>query len=140
MSYAEEDKVSVAIPLTTALQAQGVSVWIDVEQLVIGDRLRPSIDAAIATCAFAAVVFSPYFFEKKWPQYELDGIVSRSIAGGQVMFPIWHMITREDVLARTPSLAYKISRHTSEFTIKEIASDIARIVHASRQRNITSPT
>jgi hypothetical protein len=54
--------------------------------------------------------------------------VTRSIAGQQSILPIWHKITRDEVMAQSPSLADKLARSTSEYTIAEIAEEIARRV------------
>lgn len=58
------------------------------------------------------------------PQYELDRLVTRSIAGQQGILPIWHDVTRDEVMAQSPSLADKLARSTSEYAITEIAEEI----------------
>jgi hypothetical protein len=68
------------------------------------------------------------FFAKGWPQYELDGIVTRSVAGEQTLLPVWHEITKAEVMAQSLSLADKIARSTAQFTIEEIADEIADVV------------
>jgi len=77
---------------------------------------------------FGVVILSTAFFAKGWPQYELDGIVTRSCAGQQSILPIWHKTTRDDVMGQSPSLGDKLARSTSEHTIAEIADEIARRV------------
>ena len=89
------------------------------------DIARPLYDALTA---FGVVIFSVAFFAKGWPQYELDGIVTRSIAGEQNLLPIWHKVSKDEVRAQSPSLADKVARSTSEFTAQEIAEEIARRV------------
>ncbi|HUF99820.1 MAG TPA: DUF1883 domain-containing protein, partial [Ilumatobacter sp.] len=78
ISHASEDKDAVARPLAVALQAAGVSVWFDEFTLRIGDSLRRNIDHGIAKSRFGLVVLSNAFFAKGWPQYELDGLVTRT--------------------------------------------------------------
>lgn len=77
---------------------------------------------------FGIVVLSRSFFAKGWPQYKLDGIVSRSVSGEQILLPIWHEITKDEVMAQSPSLVDKIARSTAQFTIKEIADESAAVV------------
>jgi hypothetical protein len=74
------------------------------------------------------VVMSRSFFAKGWPQYELDGIVSRAVSGQQQMLPIWHEITKDEVMAQAPSLVDKVARSTSQYTIDEIAQEIAGLI------------
>jgi hypothetical protein len=50
------------------------------------------------------VVLSRSFFAKGWPQYELDGIVSRSVSGEQTLLPLWHEITKAEIQQYSPSL------------------------------------
>lgn len=74
-------------------------------------------------------MLSPSFLAKGWPTYELDGLVTREVAGGeQLILPIWHEVSHSDVLGYSPSLAGKMARSTSDATIDEIADEIADVV------------
>lgn len=128
ISHASEDKEVVARPLAEALRERGLTVWLDDFELKIGDSLRQKIDSGLARSAFGIVVFSRPFFAKGWPQYELDGIVSLSVSGKQRMLPIWHEITKDEVIAQSPSLVDKIARSTAHYTIEEIADEIAGVI------------
>lgn len=128
ISHASEDKGDIARPLYEALKALGVTVWFDEAELRIGDSLRRNIDQGLARSAFGIVVFSGAFFSKGWPQYELDGLVTRSVAGEQNLLPIWHKVSKDEVRAQSPSLADKVARSTADFTVQEIADEIARRV------------
>lgn len=128
ISYASEDKNDVVAPLADTLRAGGLSVWYDEFELGIGDSLRQKIDKGIASSRFAIVVLSQSFFYKGWPNYELDGLVTNSIAGDQVLLPIWHDITKDEVVSYSPSLADKIARNTTTQTVEEIAEEIIEVV------------
>ncbi len=78
------------------------------------------------------MVLSPAYFAKGWPQYELDGIVTLSVAGKQSLLPIWHDVDHAAVAAKSPSLAGKLARSTSDTEIDAIADEIAELVIASR--------
>jgi hypothetical protein len=125
--HAGEDKREVAIPLYEALTALGVKAWIDI-QLRIGDSLRRKIDHGLARSKFGIVVFSPSFFAKEWPQYELDGIVTRTLAGKQTILPIWHNISEEQMIDHVPPLADRVARDTAVHSIDAIAAEIADVV------------
>lgn len=129
ISHATEDKDDVVRPLANALVAAGLRVWYDEFELRIGDSLRRKIDTGLAQSRFGVVVLSHSFFAKNWPQYELDGLVTREMTGEQVILPIWHRITKSEVIAKSPSLADKVARNTSDFTIDEIAREIADVIH-----------
>jgi hypothetical protein len=44
------------------------------------------------------------------------------------MLPIWHNITKREVINFSPSLADKVTRNTSNYTIEEIAEEISEVV------------
>lgn len=113
--HASEDKETVARPLAAALQARGWTVWLDELKLQIGDSLRRAIDEGIRTSRYGAVIMSPSFFAKSWPQYELDGLADRELSEGNVVvMPVWHGVGHDDVAAHSPSLAAKYAANTSQ--------------------------
>ncbi|MGX6447166.1 DUF1883 domain-containing protein [Patulibacter sp. S7RM1-6] len=127
ISHASENKDAVARPLAIALEERGVSVWLDEVEMTIGDSLRRKIDRGIGSSRFAAVIFSPEFFAKGWTQYELDGIVTKTVAGEQNLLPIWHNVSKDEMVAHSPSLADKVARSTATHTVAEIAEEIAGV-------------
>jgi hypothetical protein len=128
ISHAAEDKDDLVRPLANALVGKGLRVWYDEFALRLGDSLRRKIDAGLAGSRFGVVVLSHAFFAKNWPQYELDGLVTREMTGEQIILPLWHRITKAEVIARSPSLADKLARNTADFTIEEIAAEIAQVI------------
>jgi len=54
--------------------------------------------------------------------------VTRSVDGSQVLLPLWHRLTKAEVMAYSPSLADKLARSTSDSTLDEIAGEIAAVV------------
>ena len=131
ISHATEDKDDVVRPLAQALIDQDLRVWYDEFELRIGDSLRRKIDAGLAQSRFGIVVLSHAFFQKNWPQYELDGLVTREMIGEQVILPLWHRITKEEIISHSPSLADKIARTTANSTIAEIAQEIADVIQST---------
>lgn len=128
ISHASEEKDEVVRPLAQALKSEGLSVWFDEFELKIGDSLRRKIDKGLANSKFGIVVLSKEFIRKGWTNYELDGIITKSVSGEQIVLPIWHNITKKEVIDFSPSLADKLARNTSSFTVEEIASEIAEVI------------
>ena len=128
ISHASEDKESVVRDLANALAAEDLRVWYDEFTLHIGDSLRQKIDRGLAASRVGLVVLSPSFISKGWPNYELDGIVARSISGEQTLLPIWHNITKREVVDYSPSLADRVARSTTSHTVEEIAAEIAELL------------
>jgi hypothetical protein len=127
ISHASEDKDEVVRPLAYALQNYGLKVWYDEFEMKIGDSLRRKIDKGLANSRFGIVVLSRSFISKGWTNYELDGIVTKVNSGEQILLPIWHNITKKEVMDFSPSLADKVARNTSNYTIEEIAQEIAGV-------------
>lgn len=131
ISHASEDKDEFVRPLAEELQSLGFEVWYDEFTLKVGDNLRRSIDSGLANARYGVVVLSGAFFAKKWPQYELDGLVTREMSGtnGQkVILPIWHRVTKDEVMSFSPSLADKVALSSSNQSIKEIAQELAEVL------------
>lgn len=131
ISHASEDKDAIVRDLAHALRRRGLEVWYDEFALRVGDGLRRKIDVGLATSRFGVVVLSPNFFSKNWAQYELDGLVTREMSGErQIILPIWHDVSRDDVVGYSPPLADKLALRIGDSTIEEIASQIAEVVAA----------
>lgn len=128
ISHASEDKDEIVRPLAVKLKSMGLKVWYDEFELKIGDSLRRKIDKGLANSRFGIVVLSIAFISKGWTNYELDGIVTKVISGQQVILPIWHNITKQQVIDYSPSLADKLARNTAINTIEEIADEIYDVV------------
>lgn len=128
ISHASEDKDAIVRSLANALTAQGLKVWFDEFTLRIGDSLRQKIDRGLATSRVGLVVLSRSFISKGWTNYELDGIVTRTVSGEQILLPIWHDITKQEVVSFSPSLADKVARSTATHTVEEIAAEIAELL------------
>ena len=131
ISHASEDKEDVVRPLANALVERGLKVWYDEFELKIGDSLRRKIDKGLANSRFGVVVLSRNFIRKGWTNYELDGIITKAVSGEQVMLPIWHNITKQEIVDFSPSLADKLARNTSSSTIEEIAEEISALIKNS---------
>lgn len=128
ISHASEDKDEIVRPLALALIKEGLEVWYDEFELKIGDSLRKKIDIGLAKSKFGIVVLSKSFFTKGWTNYELDGIVTKAVSREQIILPIWHNITKRELIDYSPSLADKVARNTSSNTVEEIASEIAEVI------------
>ena len=128
ISHTSEDKAEVVRPLATALRDAGLSVWYDEFELRIGDRLRRKIDKGLANSRFGVVVLSRAFFGRGWPEYELDGLVTRAVSGEQILLPVWHNVTKSEVMNYSSSLADRVARSTAMHTVEEIAAEIVSVI------------
>jgi hypothetical protein len=114
--------------LAQALLEAGFKIWFDELELKVGDSLRRSIDRGLSAARFGIVVLSPSFFAKNWPQYELDGLVAREMAGEKVVLPLWHKVSKDEVLRYSPSLADKMALSTATYTVEELVRELAPVI------------
>ena len=54
--------------------------------------------------------------------------MTRHGVSAQNILPIWHRVTKEYIIAQSPSLAGVIALTTSALTIEEIAAEIASVI------------
>src|SRR3990172_7006230 len=128
ISHASEDKDSFVRPLAEKLKNLNFKIWYDEFQLSIGDSLRRSIDKGLANSRYGIVILSHNFFEKNWPQYELDGLVTREVEGGKVILPIRHKVSKKEVMSYSPSLADKFAIQSENKSIDEIVEQLSEVL------------
>ena len=137
VSHASEDKAEFVEPLSAALAEFGIKVWFDGFTLSLGDSLSRSIDEGLARSRFGLVVLSPSFLAKRWPEYELRGLTAREMAGRTVILPIWHNITKDDLLRFSPPLADKLAVNSTGLTPLQIAVHIVKHIRPELFTRIT---
>jgi hypothetical protein len=128
ISHASEDKKDFVDPLVTKLQDAGIRVWYDTLEMKWGKSLREQIDNGIKRSKFAILVLSKYFFQKKWPQCELDGIIAKENIQGSIPLPILHNITIEELYEYSPTLAGVYSYSTTKYSVDDICKALKLIL------------
>jgi len=122
VSHASEDKDSFVRGLVGELGRRGVRVWYDEFTLSIGDSLRRSIDKGLAKSRYGIAVLSPRFFDKEWPQRELDGLAVRERNGQKVILPVWLDVDAKDVARYSLPLVDRVAAKANEGLDKVVAS------------------
>jgi hypothetical protein len=88
LSYARADYPIVA-RISEDLRGQGVSTWIDRDDLVGGQAWRPQIERALSGADFLLVFFSKASLESTWVEHEYSkAFESQSRTGGTRVIPI----------------------------------------------------
>jgi hypothetical protein len=129
ISHASEDKEEFVRPLAETLENMGIKVWYDEFTLKVGDSLRKNIDHGLIKSRFGTVILSSSFCSKNWTQYELDSMVAREMNGHKMILPIWHKISKDEVINFSPALADKVALNTSISSIQEIAGKLAEVIN-----------
>ncbi len=128
--HASEDKEELVQDLAEKATAAGLDVFYDAKTLQWGDSLRTRIDHGLANSRFGVVVLSDAFFKKEWPKRELDGLFSLETEGKSRILPIWHKISKDEVMKNAPTLAGKLALTTAALTVDEIVEKLVEIVRA----------
>ncbi len=115
-------------PLAHALRARNIEVWYDEFSLKLGDSIRQMIDRGLNQSRYGIIILSKAFFAKRWPQYELDGLINREIDGrNKVILPLWHGVDHDEVARYSPTLAGRKAMSSAE--IDSAVAQIQAIVH-----------
>jgi hypothetical protein len=126
IAHASEDK-DFATPLANSLEQNGIKVWYDDFILKLGDSLQHEIDRGLANSRYGIVILSHHFFNKHWPQKELDGLAAKAAISKKVILPIWKNLTQQEVLSYSPTLAGLLATNT-RIGIASITKQIKDIV------------
>jgi replicative DNA helicase len=127
ISHASEDKDVIVRPLAEQLRQRGLRVWMDETEIKLGDSLRRSIDRGLSKSRYGLVVLSPDFLRKEWPQKELDGLVAREDGAEKVILPVWHNVTRAEVVSFSPPLGDKLAVPTS-MGLSHVVDEILKVL------------
>ena len=102
--HASEDKEVIARPIYHKLKEKGYNVFFDEMSIEWGDSLIDKINSGIASSRFGIIILSPNFIRKQWTQAELKGFFNRQINGENIILPILHNISIEEIKVKYPLL------------------------------------
>lgn len=126
ISHAWEDKESFVDEFVVELEKLDIKVWYDKQRIKWGDSMRARIDDGLKKSKFGIAVISPDYIAdgKYWTKTELDGLFQLESINGKMLLPIWHNITKQQVMNYSPIIASKLAMTTASMTSEEIASEM----------------
>ena len=129
VSHAWEDKEEFVDEFVDELKKQGLKVWYDTNKLKWGDSMREKIDKGLAKSRYGVVVLSPnYIAESKyWTKAELNGLFQIESINGKVILPIWHNLTKKQIVEYSPIIADRKAMTTASMTAEEIAVQLKEL-------------
>ena len=132
ISHAWEDKKDFVDELVDELKKAGFKVWYDTSGIKWGDSMRQKIDEGLSHSKFGIVVLSPSYIapDKYWTKAELDALFSLESVNGKMLLPIWHHLTKQEVMAFSPIIANRKAMTTATMTAKDIAGELALLKKA----------
>lgn len=130
VSHAWEDKEDFVDDFVDALTNLGIKVWYDTTQIKWGDSMRERIDDSLRKSRFGVAILSPnYIAENKyWTKAELDGLFQLESVNGKTLLPIWHNLTKQQVMNYSPIIANKKAMTTALMTAQEIAEELLNLI------------
>lgn len=129
ISHASEDKSPFVEDLVKALQDRNIKVWYDSLTIEWGDSLKSQIDNGLKKSTFGIVVLSETYIKKGWTQYELEGLFNIEMTKGKTILPIWHNITKQQVMDFSPTLAGRKALTSASLTADKIAETFVKLIY-----------
>ena len=138
VSHAWEDKEGFVDEFVAELEKLDIKVWYDKQRIKWGDSMRARIDDGLKKSKFGIAVISPdYIAEGKyWTKAELDGLFQLESVNGKMLLPIWHNITKQQVMNYSPIIASKLAMTTASMTAEEIASEMKSLLSDETEEEI----
>lgn len=138
VSHAWEDKEGFVDEFVAELEKLDIKVWYDKQRIKWGDFMRARIDDGLKKSKFGIAVISPdYIAEGKyWTKAELDGLFQLESVNGKMLLPIWHNITKQQVMNYSPIIASKLAMTTASMTAEEIAKEMQSLLSEEAEEEI----
>ena len=121
--HATEDKDTFVRDLANGLTNKVIHVWYDDFTLKVGDSLRKAIEKGISKSKYGIVILSPNFFQKDWPQRELNALLQRDSRNQRVILPIWLDIDYAGIAEHSLLLADIIATK-AEYGMDKVIDDL----------------
>lgn len=92
--------------------------------------MRARIDDGLKKSKFGVVVLSPDYIKdgKYWTKAELDGLFQLESINGKTLLPVWHKLTKKDIMAYSPIIGSKLAMTTATMTAAEIAAELVSLL------------
>lgn len=131
VSHAWEDKESFVDEFVQALRDRNLQVWYDTSKMKWGDSMRAKIDEGLRHSRFGVAILSPDYISegKYWTKAELDGLFQMESINGKMLLPIWHNLTKKQVMDYSPTIAGKLAMNTASLTPEEIADKLVELLN-----------
>jgi hypothetical protein len=137
ISYAIEDKLTVAEPMSDALKKSGLKVFFAGTQLGIGDDIREVIHTGLRQSKYGVVILSPNY-NRSWTLGELFNLFDKEVFEKHaVIFPVWHNIRFSEIKSHFPDLVNRYALPTDyglDFITTEITKQVKRRKVKKRKR------
>jgi hypothetical protein len=129
ISHDSRDKTDIVRPLALSLTRLACPVWYDEFSLGVGDSLRESIERGLKEARKCILILTPHFLGNEgWPKREFNSVFTRELLEKEnLILPVWHEVTPQQVYEYSPSLADKYALQWSAGP-EDVASKLRQAV------------
>ena len=130
ISHDSRDRADIAHPLALMLEERNCPVWYAEFSLRVGDSLRESIERGLKETRKCILILTPNFLKNEgWTKREFNSVFTRELLEkSNVILPVWHEVTQQQVYDYSPSLADKYALYWSAEDKEDIADKLQRAV------------
>lgn len=127
LCHAWADRNTTAMELCELLEREGISVWFSEKSVMLGSNLMREIDRGLARSRAGLVLATESFVARLKAEGVADKELSALLAR-DLLVPIVHGITYEQLREESPLLASRSGLDTAENSMEEIALKIRELV------------
>jgi hypothetical protein len=127
LCHAWDDRQGAAKQLHDLLESLGVSVWFSEKDVSLGTPLLREIDKGLAKSRVGIVLVTPALLARLSAESIADKELSALLAR-ELLVPIVHDTTYEDLREVSPLLASRRGLSTAEDTMNDIAAKLTELV------------
>lgn len=114
ISYAIEEKHSVAGPVAEYLKKKRINTWYAGNELKVGDSIPATIHRGLHNSKYFILVLSPNYI-RHWTILELFTFLHReSLENEKLILPVWHNLDYEEAKNLHPFIAERFAVLTAE--------------------------
>lgn len=132
LCHAWDDRKGVAKELHDLLEAKGVSVWFSEKDVLLGTSLLREIDKGLVKSRVGIVLVTPAFLKR----IEGEGVADKELSAllaRDLLVPIVHNTTFEDLREVSPLLGSRSGLSTSEESIEVIVEKLVELVNLKEE-------
>ncbi|KAJ4981675.1 hypothetical protein NE237_032512 [Protea cynaroides] len=108
--------------LYRALRRERINVFMDNEDLCVGEEIRPALLEAIRRSKISIPVFSKGYADSRWCLMELDEIVRCHRCNGQIIMPIFFNVEPTNVRHQSGSFEESFQKHKERYDAHTVKS------------------
>ncbi|MEM0983120.1 MAG: toll/interleukin-1 receptor domain-containing protein [Planctomycetota bacterium] len=131
LCHAWDDRAGAAKELHDLLESSGISVWFSEKDVGLGTPLLRAIDKGLANSRIGIVLVTPALLNRLPEESIADKELSALLAQ-DVLVPVVHNTTYEDLREVSPLLASRSGLSTAEDSMTVVATKLAELVTVSR--------